>query len=215
MPRDFQIFGEALVYVKGGQHMSGGPIGVLSELGLSTDQITITPNYYHRAVMADDFGKQVAPEYLVDLQTVTVNMTLVHYDNEVLEICLDESTGGNSTGRFTDGQTSYFGTMAAGGLPMGGGVPRLFSGNHYVGVSIVGGDFAPYRFLTCYLADRPVEIPIGTNRSEVRLTWTAVPYRPLLGSGGYSLSVSGSAAGFTVQEILSSGTVVWDRLADD
>ena len=89
MTRAFNIFGESLVTVYGGDHLSGSAFtSGGAQLGLSLDQIKITPRFHHRDVHTDDFGPDIPPEVLWNLADIRINMTLVHYDYDVLDTSL-------------------------------------------------------------------------------------------------------------------------------
>lgn len=213
MARDFTIHGECLVKVKGGLHLSGRPVGELAELGLATDQIRIIPKFNHYEVRVDDFGLDCPVEILTQLAEVRINMALIHFDRNVLDICIDEATGGA-------GIIGGFGTagkMTSAGQPLGNGRPIFSSGNHYISLNItsqiVGQD---WRFRSCYLAEQPMEYSIGSKSSIVVLNWKAIPYVPLFQSGGTNTSKSIIIDGivYNPQEIRSSGVVLWDRNLD-
>jgi len=87
---------------------------------------------------------------------------------------------------------------------MGNGRPLLTSGNHYLSLNLSAVKPAtPWRFPACYLADRPIEYPLGTEKSVAVLNWRAIPYGPQFNPNDGSL-----------REIVSSGTVLWDHTAD-
>lgn len=221
MSRSFYIAGECMVSVRGGAQMSGQAIGDATELGLTSDQISVTPTFYHGDVKVDDFGPNTPANVQGLLAEVSLSMTLVHYDDSVLDICLDESLGGGGG----------FNTFGADGLragarlaPAGRLLSRYrnayWSGWHYVAVTIqtpVAGDV--FRFRQCYLAQQPVVIPLGTEASLVRCNWRCIPYQDLWLSGG----TAGQSGAITVdgnvfsprRQVQSSGAVIWDHLTDD
>lgn len=167
MARDFFINGQCMVWVKGRADSS---IGNLSELGLTTDQIRVTPVFRHRDIDVNAWG-DVPPEVQFKLAEVRISMTLVHYDSNVLEACVSESMAG----------APAFGQLPTAGARMGNNLPRFAAGgangNHYIGLNLaspVGG--RPWRFLTSYLTNTPVDIPIGTDRTAVVCNWRCIPY---------------------------------------
>lgn len=193
MTRAYQINGECLVEVKGGAHQSGNAIGDRTELGLASEQVIIRPRFVHADVHVDDFGPDIPPEVLCMLAEVQLSMTLIHYDKDALQVCIEESLGQFSSPATVDG------VIGPAGSPLGNGRPRLASGCHYISVNLTSPVLNyPWRFRTCYLADRPVEIPLGTHTSLVNLNWRCIPYRP-------------SSSGV---EISSSGAVLWDHSRD-
>lgn len=109
---------------------------------------------------------------------------------------------------------AFAGALAPAGTMMGGGVPFGVPGNHYISLTVRSpmAQF-PWRFRTCYLADRPVEIPLGTKRSAIMLNWRCIPYVTYK----YTTQPStGGGSGTTVvaSELLSSGVILWDHTPD-
>lgn len=191
MARDFIINGETLVKVKG---MTGTSIASVQELGLTSDETWIVPHFSHRDLHIDDFGPDIPPEVLWMLSTVTIRMTLVHYDNSILRTCITESMAGGTEG-----------TMVGAGTPMGGGADIFSDKNHYISLNLLSPNLSlPWRFRSTYLAEPPVEYPLGTGASLVRLNWRAIPYYP-------PTSVGELSAGTAYR---STGRVLWDRTLD-
>lgn len=200
MGRDFRINGESLVKVKGGAHYSGGPIAVLSELGLTGGPVHVSLIPNHIDVKTDGYGSRVPAEVLWDLAEVRIKMDLVHYDPGVLDICVDEAMVGlGSTGNLTAGP--FAGYMAPAGMPMGAGKAIFNSGNHFISLSVTSPVLRwPWRFRACYLTEH-IEYPLGTQYSQVQLTWRAIPYSPpnvFVNSG----------------QVSSSGVCLWDHEQD-
>lgn len=167
MSRSYVVNGQTLVLVKG---RSDSAIGTLSELGLTTDQIRITPVFRHSDITVNAWG-EAPPEVQFKLAEVRISMTLVYYDNAVLQTCLQESMAG----------APDFGALPMAGALMGNNLPRFApggaNGNHYIGLNLtspVAG--LPWRFLTAYLTNPPVDIPIGTDRTAIVCNWRAIPY---------------------------------------
>lgn len=213
MAREFVIPSETLVKVKGGAHFGSRPIAILSELGLTSEEIRITPRFYHRDVPVDDFGRDEAPpEVRWGTAVVDIPMTLIHFDTDVLELCFAESMGG---GRFIPGgglPTALAGTFPPAGRPMGAGLPLFSSGNHLISLSFVSALGAPWRFRAAYLTQTPFVYPLGTKAAAVDLNWRCIPYVSLVPSG-----VSPSDPNlplFRTNEVLSSGAVLWDYETD-
>ena len=197
MARDVIINGETMVRVRFGGHVSPSVSNIvgsstnLSELGMADAAVRIMPRFSHQDVNIDDFGPDVPAEVLFNLAEVNIQFTLVHYDIAVLARCLQESMAG---GGFATGNE---GTMAPAGQPMGAGLAPLSSGNHFVSLNLLSPVLAyPWRFRSAYLADRPVEIPIGSKRTLAICNWRAIPYQPL------------------ASEILSSGAPLFDHTLD-
>lgn len=201
MGRAFYVYGENLVYVKGNGALAAIPNQAqLHELGLSSEAIRITPKFNHVDFKCDDFA-DTPPDVFYALAECRVDMTLIHYDPSVLERCMVESMGGGgivASGITISGIMSA-GVMAPSYTPMGGGKDLMTSGNHYIMLNIVPNTIErePWRFPSSYLADRPLELPLGTERSLVKLSWRAIPY-------AYIGSLDN-------KEISSSGVVLWDH----
>ena len=190
-----------MVYVKGHGALANVPlnnadaVAKFHELGLASEGIKITPKFVHKDIHADDLGDEVPADVMWMLAEATVSMTLVHYDRDVLRACVVESMAG---GGGVAGAQLFDGTVAPAGSMMGRGAIRLISGCHYISLNIASPVLnEPWRFLTTYLADRPVEIPLGTQNMMALLNWRAIPYAPLIGG-----------------EAHSSGAVVWDHTLD-
>ncbi len=208
MGREFNVFGEALVTVFGGAHLSGTPLhdevdGMVSgaELGLSLEQIKIIPRFHHKDMHVDDFGPDVPPEVMWNLADIRISMTLVHYDSDILDTCMGESMGGGGFDISSGGMGAYL--FGAGAL-MGNLIAPLASGNFFLGLKIVPNNITNQicYFPTCYLTGQPLEIPLGTQRSAVVLDWRSIPY-------GYPVSSGNLQSGSSQWEIKSQGAMIW------
>lgn len=163
MSRDFFVNGETMVSVKGNVNTS---IGSITQLGLSDTQIRITPDFRHRDLIVDSFGPEVPVDVQSFLASVAVNMTLVHFDRDVLDTCLRESLG-----------MSAIGAMPRAGTLLGSGDARFGGANKFIGLNLlspVGNK--PWRFYAAYLVGPPMEFPLGTEKSIVTLNWRCIPY---------------------------------------
>lgn len=214
--RAFQVMGPVMVAVKGGAHTSTlvASLDESVQLGLSSDQIKISPRFVHDDLRCSDFGPSAPPDVQTRLADATISMTLVHYDQFVLDQLLRESLA--SYDRLE--RTMAVSTAAK---PLGAGLPMYYSGNHLVSLNLIptlstsGYLASPYRFRACYLEDQPVVIPVGTTTSYVEVKFRAIPYKPLwaLASG---TTPPGTVTRFlnqqvhVMQEIASSGVVLWD-----
>ena len=182
----------------------------LWELGLSSEAVTVSPHFVHRDIYTDDYVDRVPVDIMWMLVDCRIRMTLIHYDRQILQYCLSESMAGggfiepkpvNASGH----ATRIDGTLAPAGTLMGGSKQIFQSGNHFVSLNIasqVGG--LPSRFRACYLAETPIEIPLGTERSLAVLNWRAVPFPRYSGA----LTNAGS-------ELISSGIILWDHIPDN
>lgn len=211
MARDFYINGPSMVKVKVGAHipLSGSFIdGRFVELGLTTDSIQIAPVFRHRDVYADDFGPTTPAEVMSELAEVRIGMNLVHYDSEVLNVCVSESLGATM---FSPGPVADydFGALPPAGSLLGNYCQPLESGCRFVSLNIIPGDGSDalgWRFPTSYLHEQPWVLPVGVKASYAELSWRAVPYRvPALLNG--SPNYSG--------EIVSSGATLWSHTLDE
>lgn len=202
MARDFQINGEALILVKFGEHIptqtpfatGGDGTSNLSELGLASDSIRISPNLKHKGVFTDDFGPDLPVEIMALMLDVSVDMTLIHYDDDILDACLAESTG-------ADGNIFAAGVPALAGTLLGNNRTLLASGCHFMSLNIRSPILnKPYRFRSAFLTSPPLEFPIGTTKTAVKLSWKAIPYTTP------TVSYSG--------EVRGASAVIWDRTLD-
>jgi hypothetical protein len=199
--RDILINGESMVTVKGGAHLilSGTLVATLSQLGLSSKEITITPYFVHKDMIVDDFGADAPADVQWKMAFARIRIPFIHVDKTVLGICVGESMGG-----------SVEGTCGPSGTPLGGGWPVFSSGNHLISLNIASPQLQyPWRFRATYMEGQPYEFPVGTNASIVMTNWRAIPYQPFLLNG---IGTSGSS--IVGVEILSSGAVLWDRTPD-
>lgn len=179
MPRDVVIPGECLVRVKGSTATS---MSQTQELGLASEGVSITPRFRHRDIKADDFGPDIPAEVMWNLADVTIDMTLVHFDDVILNCCMAESMCGR--GNVTQVTMGQVGTLAAAGSLLGNNLALYASGNHYVSLNLqmarfaIGGEafYRPWTFPTCYLTSEPLKIPVGTDRQLVQMQWRAIPY---------------------------------------
>ncbi len=228
MVRDYVIEGEVLVKVKGGAQWSGIDLGSPTELGLSTDQIIIKPNFKHKDVNIADFGPDIPADILWNLADVTITMNLIHYDRSVLERCMIEAMGGGRAivpllplGTFA----YYAGTMAPAGTPLGRGLPLFASGNHFISLNLICAQSQyNWRFPSSYLSRNPVEIPLGTQASIVKVEWRAIPYSPLTYQSGILVNgvvivapdpvLPGEVVGRVPIEQRSSGVILFDHFTD-
>lgn len=163
MARDFFINGESLVLVKGAV---GTAIASLSELGLADTPIQVSPQFEHMDINVNAWGRAPADVQWM-LGWANISMQLVHFDANVLDVCIGLSMGG----------APAIGAMGRAGQRMGAGVVRFAAGNRFVGLNIASpGAGKPYRFLFAYLATPPYTFPLGNERSLVQLNWRAIPF---------------------------------------
>src|SRR5688500_12011652 len=127
MARDFHVNGEVMVYVKG---RADSAIGSLTQLGLPADPVRVSPEFRHREINLDAWGGEVPVDVQCMLAAVNVSMNLIHFDRDVIDVCLMESLGGMPA----------VGTMRRAGARLGNGLPRFagggVNGNHLVGLNL-------------------------------------------------------------------------------
>lgn len=195
MPRSYNVYGETLIRVKGGPQSS---LITSTDLGLTNEPIVITPRFYHKDIPVDDFGPEVPAEILRMPVDISIQMTLVHYDATVLALCTRETLGNSPDILNLDG------VLGSAGEPMGKALALFARGNRYISVNLISGLFLaqgkrPIRFRCCYLDGKPLEIPLGTTRTLVKLNWRCIPY----------------VQPNSNDEILSEDAVLFDYLFDD
>lgn len=183
MSHDFSIFGEALVQVEGGSLS-------LNELGYCSEPIKVAPRFAYKDVFTDDFP-DVPSNRLWMLAETKITMTLVYYDETTLEAVILAAMVGNANGQAL--------TMAGAGTPMGVGILGDPT-NSLITLTISSNNGPqPYIFDACHLAERPVEIPLGIERSLVQLTWSSIPYF----NSPYGIQGS--------EDLASANSVLWRR----
>lgn len=192
-----------MIRVRGGQHWSGQPLGTLTDLGLCQDQVKVEYERKHQDVLTDSFADMPA-DVRWQAAGCKVKMTLIHFDSLVLKCCLSDSMAGGGQRRLANRNLGLIDVqpgriLKSPGARLGNGLPRLASGNYFVGLNVaISADFGNVtndltdstqyqpqrlRFLHCYLAEQPVVYPLGSECSAVELTWRAVPYAPVWTSG--------------------------------
>lgn len=164
MARTFFVNGESMVTVRGN---SSSSIGSTTQLGLSDGPIRISIEFRHKDIQVDAFGGEIPPDVQWMLAAASISMTLVHYDVNVLQSCIQESMASSSSE----------GTMSRAGDLMGGGNPLYSAGNSYIALGILSpvGNI-PWRFYASYLTGNPITYPLGTEKSLVQMNWRAIPY---------------------------------------
>lgn len=174
MAREYMVFGECMVKVRG---PAGSIIEEITELGLASESIRLTPRYNHLDILTDDFGPNVPVEVLSHLADANLQMTLVHYDPQILDYCMYLAMGGRGPISSTN---DWDGSLSPAAVPLGLGAPLHDEINNYVSVYLVPASYTttvPYRFPACYLDAKPLEIPFGTERTLVKLNWRVIPYQ--------------------------------------
>jgi hypothetical protein len=183
MTRAYYVNGETMTLVKG---RSDSTINELTELGMSQESISITIQSERRPIIVDAYGGK-PPESQFFGAMAAVSMSLVNFDPDILEFCLTESWG-SSPGV---GQLGHAGALLGNGLARF--APGGVNGNHFIGLNIQSAlGTQPWRFLYAYLADNPIDWPIGAEKSIVRTSWESIPYSPdpwNNGNGSYGVQL--------------------------
>lgn len=194
MGRDFQINGEALVSVTFGDHiaLSGGL--QTAELGLASDSIRISPSWQYREIYQNDFGPTTPVELLWRLGIVMIDMSLIHWEYDIAQLCVSEAFGGGQIGPNGNLNAGFAGVSPPGGTLLGNGLPLGASGNHYVQLNIASPQLLkPWYFPAVHLTSNPFNTPLGTATTTLTLNWRNIPYVEPDDSG----------------ELLSSGIALW------
>ena len=177
MARDFYIAGEVMVYVKG---RSDSGIANISELGLATDQIRVSPRSSYEDLPVNAWGRGI-PDTQWMLQYVMVTINLIHVDPAILAECMRLSQGGG-------GNVGQDGVFARAGQRLGNNQARfapsqvapatgLLAGNNYIGLNLAAPvNGIPWRFSYAHLADQPADFPLGTDKSVISTNWRVIPY---------------------------------------
>lgn len=116
-----------------GYQLSPAVYSNLSELGLATDQIFVSPRFHHHPIIVDDFGPETPAEVLVHVSEVRIRMDLIHWDPTTLEMVVSESMGGGFTAaNQVGGVPTYTGPTQLSGFVGVPGIPYpLQSGTAY------------------------------------------------------------------------------------
>jgi hypothetical protein len=176
MGRGWYINGPTMVAVKGRSDIA---INVLTQLGLAESPIQVSFELHHKDINLDAFGSEVPPEVQAKIAAVNISMDLINFDQAVADVCLMESMGGSAA----------VGVLPPAGALLGNSVPRfspantvaannvVTTGNHLIGLNLSSPNFGkPYRFIFSYLTQTPYTIPLGTEKSVLRLNWRCIPY---------------------------------------
>lgn len=147
MARDYYINGQCMVFYND------------SELGLTdgNGKVTVTPSPKYLPIEVDGWF-QCPPERQQILMDATISMTLVHFDIDVINSAMNFSVGGSQ----------------AGTLPTGGRLIGEASGYNELRLSSPALSTV-WRFPSCYIKDS-YELPLGAERSLLRITWHAIGY---------------------------------------
>jgi hypothetical protein len=192
--------------------------GNLYDLGLAVKEVRVTQSFLHEDLNTDDYGK-IPVDVLWRGSTCNVNMTLIHYEPTVLDVCMSESMGGVNAVNL--GQNlDPAGLMQPFGTPLGAFLGPAASGNHFISLNILSPVMLwPYRFPFSYLSETPAVTPLGVGVQLVELNWRAIPYQVPLGEPEEQ-QISDDEIGFAQPavlwsgEIISSGAVLWDHVTD-
>lgn len=165
MARDFFVNGESLLEVQGGANSS--IVTNLTELGLCSDPVRIRPSFRHRDINLDAWGGEIPADTQWMLAEIQINCTLIHVDISVLEEII----------RLSMGAPAAFGQMARAGTRMGNNSALLSATQAYFKLVITSPVAArPWRFFATFLAQPPLEFPLGTEKSMIPVQFRVIPY---------------------------------------
>jgi hypothetical protein len=129
--RQLVVAGPTMVYLKGGAHYSGQPVGICAEMGLCQEEVRVEINFLKDDVRSEDFGQQAPADVRFQMATARITMTLLHYDPFVVETAIQESLGGRPFpwgGDFIADQHHGAGKLGMPGALMGGRKAMYASG---------------------------------------------------------------------------------------
>ena len=173
MARAFYVNGESVVSIKAGGHVQS-PVSMSGSatvlLGIAEGPIRITPVYHQEGIHTDSMGPRMPVEIMSELAEMKISMTLIHFDRDILDVCVSEGLCGYDVNDETSSRDKA-------GFLMGNNLALLASGNHFLKMGIeshVAGK--PWRFEAAYLDGNPFDFPLGTDRSKLLLNWKAISY---------------------------------------
>lgn len=222
MAADFQILGGAVIAIRGGAHLSGmqgatplfsGNATTPTILGLTDKSpIHISPVFRTSELHVDDYGNQVPIDIVRKLAEVRITFNLIHFDRQVLNVCISEALGGQSipNADLFAGPIVSEGMFAPAGQSLGRNRPLYASGCHFIQLRFETYENTAlnWRFFSAYLDTAPLAIPIGTNAQMIQTSWRCIPYQV---HSGYFTQSTGEDEVTVYPEILSSGFVLWDH----
>lgn len=150
-----------MIQVKGHANSS---LSSLTNLGVTSDPISITFTGKPDPILTDPTGKGVPIDYQTFGGLATISFNLIHFDKVVLEQMNALSQGG-----------TFPGTMGRAGQIMGNGLARLASGWLFFGMNVlapVAG--SGFNFKACVINN--YNIPLGTEKTIVPVSIQAIPY---------------------------------------
>ena len=125
------------------------------ELGYSEGLIKVSPMFHYRDINSDDFPN--SPTFVLwMLGEVSIEMTLVYFDSAVLYQIIEKSMG----------VAPILGTFGSAGKIVTGTVLTLATNG--------GANAQVWGFPKAILSERPLDWPLGNERSAVKLTWRAI-----------------------------------------
>ncbi len=216
MVRDYHVAGEVMVSVYGGHPY----LSSLTQFGLASDSIDIVPVFYSQDIHTDDFGPRCPVDVMRLLGAVIIHMTLVHYDEDILD-CLTTAAMGrvipvhvDGTSLTTDPATNPIegaGICGPAGILMGRGLARGAQGNLFTSLNLIPADTDsqdPWRFYSCHLMDAPHKIPFGVKRTLLELSFRAIPYQTAIAATPFDPTPAG------LNEWQSDGAIIYDHEND-
>lgn len=186
MARQYHVTGEHMVYVRN-WYMPGARNTTdasseeevfFVELGMTSESTQITVNYGQTDVYTDDYVPGAPAEVLTGMyRDAFISMTLVHFDEDVLNMCIANAAGSSDAA-----------LQGSPGVPMGRWKDVTEEGCFYVELYlqpairfgleqglVTARQEKPWKFFHAYLQGNWT-YPIGAEKSLVKLQWRAVPY---------------------------------------
>lgn len=158
MARVIHLNGEAAV--KSGT----GASNTLEDWGVSVNGVTMTFHPMTEKIFTDTFGPYVQFDDQQFLETATIDIDFVFYDQAVWEHCIVRTMAG-----------AALGTMPAAGTLLGA------TGNYFRLLIMSPSDGLPHNFLSSKIIDGMV-VPVGTRRTIPKVSLEAIPYTGSAGS---------------------------------
>lgn len=158
MAEAVHVSGEARIKI------GSGSVGALEILGVSEDGVDINIEDHVDPVMTDTFGPRVPFDEQHFLETGTIQMRLIFYDEAILAKIRRPLLNSAAEGTMVEAGTLY---GAAG---------------HYFRLLILSPqDSLPWNFLSARM-ERAKRVKIGTKRNAWDLSFFAIPYTGFAGT---------------------------------
>lgn len=162
--RDIFENGVVMVGVTGNSISS---IPTNTNLGIADTPVRMEFEFNHDPITTDAGGRFVPMDVQGFLGTAIVSFNLIHFDKTVMREVM----------RLSQGAPAQDGTLTRAGKRLGGNNARFAPGWNYVSLNLSSPiGLLPWRFLNAYLTGRPVQWPLGTERSLLQVNFRVIPY---------------------------------------